>query len=155
EAVARLDAMGKPVAWLPARAHMPVATSGKLPTRAVVGTFQGLWAGVKLGHEGEAEAAPSGPPWIDTNSGFLRFLRAITPAETPLWLPNRPPQDQHVVHPRYLQAIGDVSMAGARCVLSFDDAFWKALLQGEDAALATWKQVNALLAFYQQHQQFT
>lgn len=155
ETVAKLDALGKPVAWLPARAHMPVATAGEPRQRPVLGTYQGLWAGVKLGHEGEAEAAPSGPPWIDTNSGFLRFLRTVTPPEVPIWIANRPPTDQHVPGTRYLQAIGDAAMAGARWVVSFDEPFWQSLLKSEDAALSTWKKANALLAFYRQHHALT
>jgi hypothetical protein len=153
--LAALDAMGKPVAWLPARVHMPVSSKEASAKRSVVGTYQGLWAGVKLGHEGEAAAAPSGPPWIDTNSGFLRFLRTITPADAAVWLANRPPADQYIVHTRYLQAVGDASMAGARWVLSFDDSFWQSLLKGEDVSVVTWKRVNALVAFYEQHREFT
>ena len=148
-------AAGKPLVWLPERVRMPLQEEPASPGLAITGTHQGLWAGVKLGHEGEAEAAPSGPPWIDTNSGFLRFVRTITPPEQSIWIANRPPPGQHVVAARYLQSIADAAMAGARWVLSFDDSFWQQLLAGEDAARDNWQQINHLLRFYQEHHRLT
>lgn len=152
QAATRLEELaakaGKPFVWLPERVRIPLGDAGGKPTRPVTGTWQGLWAGVKLGHEGEAEAAPSGPPWIDTNSGFLRFVRAITPASQAVWIANRPPDGQHVPVSRYLQAIGDAEMAGARWVITFQDEFWQQLMGGVPSAMEGWQQVNALLRFY-------
>src|SRR5258708_28811722 len=55
----------------------------ELPTRArmrfdnamapVTGSIQGLWPGIQIEENGAAKAAPSGAPWIDTNTGCLRF----------------------------------------------------------------------------------
>lgn len=147
-------AAGKPFAWLPDRMHMPIARPGE-ESPAVIGTYQGLWAGVKLGHEGEAEAAPSGPPWIDTNSGFLRFAKSVAPKGVPVWISNRPPKDQAIPAGRYIQGIGDAAMAGAHWVLSLDDAFAAKLLAGDGAARKTWDHINTVLRFYQQHREFT
>ncbi|MCW5962721.1 MAG: hypothetical protein KIT83_01680 [Bryobacterales bacterium] len=159
ESAAALEALaakaGKPFVWLPERVRMPLNLEQGSTSRPVVGTWQGLWAGVKLGHEGEAEAAPSGPPWIDTNSGFLRFVRAITPPTQALWLANRPPAAQHVPLSRYLQAIGDAEMAGARWVLSFQDSFWSELVEGVPATIEAWRRVNAIARFYQQQRALT
>ncbi len=55
----------------------------------VVGTAQAVWPGINAQDDGHAKAAPSGAPWIDTNSGFLRFLRSAT--RRPVWIANRPP----------------------------------------------------------------
>ncbi len=150
EALAAKDS--KPFVWLPERVRMPAAEDSIHP---VVGTYQGLWAGVKLGHEGEAEAAPSGPPWIDTNSGFLRFVRAITPEKQAVWIANRPPDGQHVPVSRYIQAIGDAEMAGARWVLSFQDEFWQQLLGDTPASIKAWREVNSVLRFYQQQRAYS
>lgn len=159
EAAAALNALaataGKPFVWLPERVRMPLNVEPHGAARPVVGTWQGLWAGVKLGHEGEAEAAPSGPPWIDTNSGFLRFVRAITPPEQAVWIANRPPAGQHVPLSRYLQAIGDAEMAGARWVLAFPASFWSELVAGVPATFEAWQKVNALLRFYKQQRALT
>lgn len=145
---------GKPIAWLPDRIHMPIRKAGAEPP-AVVGSYQGLWPGVKLGHEGEAEAAPSGPPWIETNSGFLRFARMEAPTGVPVWIANRPPVDRAVPMERYLQSIGDAAMAGAHWVLSFDDALAKGLLAGDGGAMMTWERINSVLRFYQRHRDLT
>lgn len=147
-------AAGKPFAWLPDRMHMPIAKADKVPS-AVIGTYQGLWAGVKLGHEGEAEAAPSGPPWIDTNSGFLRFAKAVAPKGIPVWVANQPPAGQAIPPERYIQGIGDAAMAGAHWVIGFDDAFASALFAGDAAARKTWAHMNAVLRFYQKHRDLT
>lgn len=145
---------GKPFVWMPDRMHMSIGKSGA-EAPAVVGSYQGLWPGVKLGHEGEAEAAPSGPPWIDTNSGFLRFARAEAPKQVPVWIANRPPEGQAAPVERYLQSIGDAAMAGAHWVLSFDTALAKGLLAGDDSAMKTWERINSVLRFYQQHRDLT
>lgn len=145
---------GKPFVWLPDRMHMPIGKAGgEMP--AVVGSYQGLWPGIKLGHEGEAQAAPSGPPWIDTNSGFLRFARTEAPKNVPVWIANRPPEGQAVPMERYLQSIGDAAMAGAHWVLSFDAALAKDLLAGDADAMKTWERINSVLRFYQQHRDLT
>lgn len=155
EDAARVEAIaakaGKPFVWLPERVRMPLGADGGEGKRPVTGTWQGLWAGVKLGHEGEAEAAPSGPPWIDTNSGFLRFVRAITPADQAIWIANRPAPSQHVPLSRYLQAIGDAEMAGARWVITFQDEFWQQLMAGVPTAMEGWLKVNQVLRFYKEN----
>lgn len=154
QARAKAAAASKGFVWLPDRMHMPIEKAGgEVP--AVIGTYQGLWAGVKLGHEGEAEAAPSGPPWIDTNSGFLRFAKTVAPKGVPVWIANRPPAGQAVPAKRYVQAIGDAAMAGAHWVIAFDDEFSKKLLAGDAGAKKTWERLNTVLRFYRQHQDFT
>ncbi len=159
EIATRLEALarqaGKPFVWLPERVRMPLHPKHGEEGQPVTGTFQGLWAGVKLGHEGEAEAAPSGPPWIDTNSGFLRFARTIANPSQVLWIANRPPEGQHVPASRYLQAIGDAEMAGARWVVHFTPDYWQELTGRQPAAVETWQKVNALLRFYQQRRAYT
>jgi len=145
---------GKPFVWLPERIRMPLDSDIKATT-PVIGTYQGLWAGVKLGHEGEAEAAPSGPPWIDTNSGFLRFVRAVTPPAQAVWIANRPAAGQHIPVSRYLQSIADAAMAGAQWVLTFDDTLWSGLKDRTPGAMKAWAQVNELLRFYNSNHALT
>jgi hypothetical protein len=144
---------GKPFVWLPERVRLASKSDDRANPEAisaVTGTWQGLWAGVKLGHEGEAEAAPTGPPWIDTNSGFLRYVRTVTPAERPVWIANSPPEDEniHVPASRYMQAIGDAELAGAKWVIRFQDAFWQRLVNGEPTAFGAWLGMKQLLRFY-------
>jgi hypothetical protein len=115
---------------------------------SIIGTFQGVWPGIQEGQD-EAKSAPSGTPWIDTNTGFLRFVRASTTA--PVWIANRPPAGKSFAAERYIQAIGEAAMTGAHWVVALDSDLQKRLLSGDQRALGDWKHINQALAFYQQH----
>lgn len=117
----------------------------------IIGTFQGVWAGINPHEVGEAHAAPSGAPWIDTNAGFLRFVRAAS--SRTFWLSATPPPKSVVSLARYLQMIADPAMVGARWVLSFEPEFFGRLVQGETRAVKDFKRMNQLLAFFEQHRQ--
>src|SRR5438046_256480 len=92
---------------LPSRARLQLASTGP-----VVGSYQGVWPGIQVEEGGSTKAAPSGAPWIDTNTGFLRFLRAATGAT--VWIANRPPEKRVFKPERYLQAIADAAITGSR-----------------------------------------
>lgn len=117
----------------------------------VAGTFQGVWPGIEESGD-EIKAAPSGGPWIDTNSGFLRFVRAATTA--PVWIANAPPAGKSWPVQRYIQAIGDAAMTGSRWVLTLDPAFQKKLLASDAAALKDWSRIAQTLAFYEAHKEW-
>ena len=101
------------------------------PHAAVVGTYQAVWPGIQAGDH--AKAAPSGGPWIDTNTGFLRFVRAATPAA--IWIANTPPAKTAVTTERYLQVISDAAIMGARWIVALDDDLARRLEKREPAAL--------------------
>ena len=121
-------------------------------TEPVLGTMQGVWPGINATEDGTAKAAPSGAPWIDTNSGFLRFVRSISTAR--IWIAYAPPKDTVIPLARYLQAIGDAAMVGARWVLALDAGFEKRLLAREEAALKDWRRITQLLRFYEEHREW-
>ena len=137
----------------------PVATKLQvieLPLRSAIradgpiaGTFQGLWPGVHVDKDGAVKAAASGAAWIDTNSGFLRFLRAAT--TSPVWIGNAPPEKTVIPVERYLSAIGDAAMVGARWVVALDGEFERRLAARDDKALAGWRRIGAHLKFYEEH----
>ncbi len=115
----------------------------------VIGTHQGVWAGINEAEEGSAKAAPSGGPWIDTNAGFLRFARSLTGSA--IWIANVPPKGKVFPAARYMQAIGDAAMSGARWVIALDADLDKRLQAREEKALTAWKQIAAVLDFYESH----
>ncbi len=117
----------------------------------VAATFQGLWPGIHVDKDGAAKAAPTGAAWVDTNSGFLRYLRAATNA--PLWIANTPPKTVFPVE-RYLTAVGDAAMVGARWVVALDEEFERRLLARDDKALAGWRRIAAHLRFYEEHKEW-
>lgn len=138
-----------PVLRLPARAKMDSAAQG-----GIIGTSQGLWPGIHVEKDGAVVAAPTGAPWIDTNAGFLRFVRASVPASSAVWIANRPPDGEVLSGRRYIQALGDAAMTGARWVLALDPSFRDGLSQGDEKALGNWKQISAALRFYEQYKEF-
>ena len=137
-----------PAIELPARARMRLDDR----TAPVIGTNQGLWPGVQVEENGAAKAAPSGAPWIDTNTGFLRFVRSYT--ASPVWIANIPPAKMVIPVQRYVQAIGDAAITGARWVVALDADFNERLLAGEPRALADWKRIGANLKFYESHKEW-
>ena len=118
----------------------------------VIGTYQGVWAGIQVTPDGAAKAGPSGSAWIDTNSGFLRAARAW--GDSTVWIGNVPPPKTVVTGERYLQAIGDAAMVGARWVVAFDEDFAQRLNDKDAAALNTWERMTQLLQFFEDHREW-
>ena len=141
----------------PAPANVPQVDIGlrsqmKLDgSQPVIGTFQGLWPGVRAEEQGATHAAASGAAWIDTNAGFLRFARAATPDPTQIWIAIAPPPKSVFPTEHYLQSIGDAAMAGGRWVLAFDEDLTKRLFAREARALRQWARVAEHLRYYESH----
>lgn len=119
--------------------------------KPVAATDQGIWPGVRAEEEGKAHAAASGGAWIDTNAGFLRYMRAAAKPQTSIWIAVGPKPGTVFPVERYLQAIGDAAMTGARWVLAFDDDFLKRLYARDAKALKDWKRIADHLRFYDSH----
>lgn len=115
----------------------------------VIGTWQGVWPGIQVDEGGTTKSAPSGAPWINTNSGFLRFVRAATDAK--VWIGNTPPKNTVVLPERYMQVIADAAMNGARWVIALDDNFNARLLAREPNAVRDWNRIMQQLAYYESH----
>lgn len=138
-----------PVALLSTRAALPA----HLPGPAVLGTHEGPWPGIRAMEGDTVKAGPTGAPWVQTNGGFLRFLRAATPAV--VWMGNRPPAGEALRVERYLMAAADAAVAGARWVVALDAGFEKGLLARDARALKDWRTLMAGLAFLEQHRAWT
>jgi len=139
---------GLKVVELPPRGYLDLGS--KAP---VIGTYQGVWAGIHTMDDGSAKAAPTGAPWIDTNTGFARFIRAVSGAA--LWIGSRPPEGQVIPPTRYSQAIGDAGMVGARWIVALDADLEERLFEREAKALAAWKEIGGQLRFWEEHREWT
>jgi hypothetical protein len=135
------------VVELTSRARMPLG--GPDP---IVGTYQGVWPGIQVLDNGAAKAAPSGSPWIDTNTGFIRSVRAWGPAS--VWLGYLPPAHSVVTGERYQAAIADAEMAGARWIVALDDDFSARLERGDAAAIKNWRGMAQVLQFFEGHSEW-
>jgi len=132
------------VVELPSRARMPLGG-----TDPIIGTYQGVWPGIQVLDNGAAKAAPSGSPWIDTNTGFIRSVRAWGPAS--VWLGYLPPAHSVITGERYQAAIADAEMAGAHWIVALDDDFSARLARNDAAALKNWRGMAQVLQFFEGH----
>jgi hypothetical protein len=135
-----------PVVDLTNRAEMKFDSDAQ-----VLATKQGMWPGIRAEQEGLI-AAPTGAPWIDTNTGFLRYARVSTHAA--IWIAERVPAKAHPLVTAYLAAIGDAGMTGARWVLDFDDQFAQGLSKGDATALKNWALIVEHVKFYEDHKEW-
>lgn len=139
----RAAAGSAPVIELTARNHMPLGSKA-----AILGTYQGLWPGISM-QDGTHKAGPSGSVWIDTNTGFIRAVRAW--GDATVWIANEPPPGMVISGSRYLQAIADAAISGARWVLAFDPDFASRLHNREPEANRDWLRMAELLRYFEQH----
>ncbi len=133
-----------PVIQLTARGRLPLGS--KVP---IIGTYQGVWPGIEIEENGAARAGPTGSTWIDTNTGFLRAVRAW--GDAALWIANAPPSRTIVSGDRYLQAIADAAISGARWVLALDDDFAARLNGRQAAAMRDWRRIMSLMRYFEGH----
>jgi hypothetical protein len=138
-----LTSPDQPTVHLTSRAKMALGSSDP-----IVGTTQGVWPGVAA-EENAHKAGPTSSVWIDTNTGFLRAVRAW--GTSTVWIANPPPEKTVITTARYLQAIADAAIIGARWVITFDNDLAARLDRREEAALGTWNRMAALLVYFEQH----
>ncbi len=117
-------------------------------------TLSGLvWPRIKpLSSAGrdQVEAGPTGAPWIDSN-GWVARLAAMRAPGKPVWLDFAPPPDLAPGVAAYRLAIADAAAAGARWMISLDDALSRALAAGDPAAAKNWRGILAAAAFFEKH----
>jgi hypothetical protein len=118
----------------------------------IVGTSQALWPGVQIEHGGTVSTGPTSTPWIDTNSGFARFVRAATNAA--LWIGARPPPGSVFPVERYQLAIADAATVGARWIISLDQDFEARLLKGDHEALQDWRRIIAYESYFEDRKEW-
>jgi hypothetical protein len=136
-----------PVIELTARSRMALGSNA--PGVPILGTYQAVWPGIAVEENGAKKAGPTGAVWIDTNTGFIRAVRAW--GDAALWMANQPPPRTVVTGARYLQVIADAAISGARWVLALDDDFAARLHSREEAAAGNWKRIAGLVRYFEQH----
>jgi hypothetical protein len=133
-----------PVVEITTRNHMPLGSP-----EPILATFQGVWPGVAVQENGSTRAGPSGSAWIDTNTGFIRAVRAW--GDAAVWVAHRPPEHTVIPTARYLQAIADAAASGARWVVAFDSGFAGRLQKRDADAISDWRRMTQLLAYFEAH----
>jgi hypothetical protein len=118
----------------------------------ILGTWQALWPGLEIEHNGKVIAGPSAAPWVNTNAGFLRFVRASTDAA--IWIGVQPPSGYVFPVERYTEAIGDAALAGARWIVAIDADFEKRLYAREAGAVSDWRRIMHYASYLEQHREW-
>jgi hypothetical protein len=117
----------------------------------VIGTSQGVWAGIEIEHGGKVMSAPTSSPWIFTNAGFLRFVRAST--KSAIWMGVKPPPGNIYRPDRYVQAIADAEICGARWIIALEEGLQARLMRNEPNAVRDWKFIVRHLTYFQEHRE--
>jgi hypothetical protein len=121
--------------------------------REITATYQSVWPGIQVQEDdGKTRAGPTGSPWINTNTGFLIFVRAS--ADGPVWVGNLPPPKRVLKSEDYLFAICDAAAAGARWVVALDADFRARLLRREAQALKDWTRMGLYLRYFEDHKEW-
>lgn len=138
-----------PVIELPGRQHIRLDS-----TDAIAGTWQGLWPGIIIENGGsKVMAGPSSAPWINTNTGFLHFLRAAL--DNVLWVGATPPSEETVTPvERYGIALSDAYAAGARWIITLDPDLNQRLLRGDPQARQAWKRISGYVEYFERHREW-
>jgi hypothetical protein len=137
-------AADRPVIELTSRGRMPLGSNA-----AILGTWQGVWPGIPPDIDGAHRAGPTGSVWIDTNTGFIRAVRAE--GRPALWIANTPPPHTVITVARYEQVIADAAISGARWVVALDSDLSERLHAREPGALAAWGKISQVLGYFEGH----
>ncbi len=125
------------------------------PQTAITGL---AWPRMKLtprDKPNDAEAGPTGAPWIDSNSWVAR-LAAVRAPGRPVWLGFEPIKDEPApTESGYTIAIADAAAVGARWMISLDDALVRGLPAGDADALQKWRAILAAVFFFEQHRDWS
>jgi hypothetical protein len=140
-----------PVIELPSRRHIDLDTRDP-----IAGTIEGLWPGIIIENGGsKVMAGPSSAPWIDTNTGFLHFLRAaVTSVSSALWIGATPPEETVTPVERYGIVIADAYAAGARWIVTLDDDLNRRLLHGDPKARDDWQRIGAYIQYFERRREW-
>lgn len=127
------------------------------PATAPVTLEDLVWPRMKMsaaGRRGDADAGPTGAPWIDSNSWVVKLAAARAPGR-PIWLSFDPPADEPAPdEAAYVTAITDSAASGARWMVSLDKSMAEGL-QGHDAtAMKRWEAITSALRFFEERRRW-
>jgi hypothetical protein len=88
------------------------------------------WPQVRMGPNGDADAGPTGEPWIDANGFAIQAVRALSPGK-PVWVASQPP-DKRVLNPNdFRLAVCDAAAYGAKWLPSPDLTAWPQIVAAQ------------------------
>jgi hypothetical protein len=120
-----------------------------------VTVIKGEWPGVRLSRRGaDADAGPTGVPWVDSNGWQVRLAKAMHP-ECGVWVAAAPPKDGFRARASaYLTAVADAAAYGGRWIVTLEEALAEDLRGGKAEAGATWKTITDACGFFAAHREW-
>lgn len=116
-----------------------------------------VWPRIKMspgGRRDNAQAGPTGAPWIDSNA-WVAHLARVRAKGAPLWLSFAPDKDTPAPDSSaYTTAIADSAAAGARWIVSLDPQLRQGLAAGNEGSLRTWQNMLNMLAFFEHNRKW-
>jgi len=114
-----------------------------------VSIVEGEWPGVQLsrGAGAQADAGPTGVPWVDTNGWKVR-LAAATHPRTAIWVNAAPKAGARLSPDVFLVGVADSAAYGGRWIVSLPDQVAEGILAGKSQAQGVWKQVVDASRFF-------
>lgn len=126
---------------------------GSPPPGVVVA--EGEFPGVKAPQSAaDADAGPTGVPWVDSNGFRVRVTAALNPSAS-VWIDAAPPDKTRAGPGSYLLAFADSAAHGGRWIVSLHPEIAAGLAAGNQPALAAWQNLTAATTFFAQHQSWT
>ena len=122
----------------------------------ILASNAGLWPGMLSADEASGwGAGPTSNPWVLSNAWRAGALRARDP-KRPAWMGHRPKRhrDQPIELREYLRAVADSAMAGGRWVVALEPDWRARLAGGDNASLDSWRQLAALVAYFEANKQW-
>ena len=125
------------------------------------GAFLGVsglaWPGIRVEAPRGADAStgPTGPPWIDSNTWYVRLARSLVRPQA-LWLAFEPEErGQPIDAASYVRAIADASIYGGRWLVSLDPHLRAELSAGRASAKEAWSRLARGIAFFAARRDWT
>lgn len=128
--------------------------SAELPPGVTV--VDGVWPAVRAAEQSatDADAGPTGGPWVDANGWILQLARARRPRGQ-FWIDYTAGGELNVIRPRdHVLPVAEAEAYGGHWIISPDPHLQQALASGQDEALAAWKKIAGTIRFFQQKRQW-
>jgi hypothetical protein len=120
-----------------------------------VTVVKGEWPGVRLSRRGaDADAGPTGVPWVDSNGWQVRLAKALHP-DSAVWVEAAPPKaDFRFRAGAYLTAVADAAAYGGRWLVTLEDALAADLSDEKSDAASIWKTIMDACGYFAAHQEW-
>lgn len=116
---------------------------------------KGQWPGIKMSRGGgaDADAGPTGVPWVDSNGWAIRLASAFSP-ESEIWV-SATPKENLRASSAYPIAIADSAAYGGRWIIELDNKLAEGMVARQSESIQVWKNITDAAGFFAAHKAWT